>query len=82
MSNKIYYFWYDHLNRCRIPVIIDSIQKSIENKDYNSFMFYYNNQKTLEITLPNYAYLSDDSYIDITIKENFDKIEFSEYECG
>lgn len=64
------YYWYDHLQREVYPTIVWAIERAIKNQDYNSFMFFYNNQKELGITLP-----------EIT-EEEFNHIEFSEFECG
>ena len=82
------YYWYDHLQRTNIPIIIKAIEESIKAKDFNSFMFFYNKQKELFITLPSDISVYNQEkeeiveYLDITIKDNFDKITFNEYECG
>lgn len=66
----MYYYWYDHLQRENIPTIIKAIENSIKDKDYNSFLFFYNNQDILNIEMP---------FID---KESFIELEGSEFECG
>jgi hypothetical protein len=82
------YYWYDHLQRSNMPTIIKAIEESIKSKDFNSFMFFYNKQKELFITLPSNISVYDQEqeeiieHLDVTIKENFDKITFNEYECG
>lgn len=82
------YYWYDHLQRMNMPSIVQAIEESIESKDFSSFMFFYNKQKELFITLPSDIGVYDQEkkeiikYLDVTIKENFDRITFSEYECG
>lgn len=82
------YYWYDHLQRSNIPTIVKAIEESIKSKDFNSFMFFYNKQKELFIALPSDISVYDQEkeeiikYLDATIKENFDRITFSEYECG
>ena len=87
MCKEYIYYWYDYLSRDKIPTIIESITKSIKNKDFNSFMFYYNcdlNHK--EYFLPNMisVFEGDDliEHISIENEENFKKITFNEYECG
>lgn len=82
------YYWYDHLQRSNIPTIVRAVEESIKSKDFNSFMFFYNKQKELFITLPSDISVYNQEkeeiveYLDITIKDNFDKITFNEYECG
>lgn len=43
-TEGIVYYWYDHLSRDYIPTVINSIEKALENHDYNSFLFYYNDK--------------------------------------
>ena len=82
------YYWYDHLQRSNMPIIIKAVEESIKSKDFNSFMFFYNKQKELFITLPSNISVYDQEqeetieHLDVTIKDNFNKISFSEYECG
>lgn len=82
------YYWYDHLQRSNMPTIVRAIKESIKSKDFNSFMFFYNKQKELFITLPSDISVYNQEkkeivrYLNITIKDNFDKITFNEYECG
>jgi hypothetical protein len=69
--NNFTYYWYDHLSRGYIPTVINSIEIAIKNHDYNSFLFYYNNKANGHLyTLPEIS------------KEDFEKITYSEYECG
>lgn len=85
-NNKtIIYYWYDHLLRNRIPTIINSIKTSIDNHDFESFMVYYNSFKELDMLPKTASVFTKEDYvgsIDITIKENFMKINYNEYECG
>lgn len=70
-TEGIVYYWYDHLSRDYIPTVINSIEKALENHDYNSFLFYYNNKANGHLyTLPEIS------------KEDFEKIVYNEYECG
>lgn len=86
----INYYWYHHM----MPKAIrESVQKVIDEKDFEAFMFYEHalNKMFMDngqrmIFLPMEASIfEDDEYvksINIFYEENFMKIDYSESECG
>lgn len=81
----VVYFWYDHL-LLRENGDAEKVERAIEKKDFDTFMRF--KKKYGESYFPDYAYSyadeddMDGTEIDIRIKENFDRIDSSEYECG
>lgn len=81
----VVYFWYDHL-LLRSNGEAEKVEKAIKEKDFDTFMRF--KKKYGESYLPNYAWAfaddddMDGTEIDIRIRENFERIDSSEYECG
>lgn len=92
---SVIYWWYDHMIRAdeEGQKIIKQVEDSIKNKNFKKFIELrdkLNNIKdedgnTYEF-LPAYAIVYDNdneiSYLDITVEENFNKIDEEAYECG
>lgn len=79
------YYWYDHLTRGTVAV--NQIEKSLKNKDWNSFSQYFYNMLVHQCTLPDsiMVFSKSDSTIVGTLTMNEDTIkllDWSEYECG
>ena len=95
MEKTVIYYWYDHMIRLykEGSELIRQVEDSIRNKDFKKFMelretmnnMKDDNGRTYEF-LPSHASVFEgDDFIedlDITIEENFNKIDEEEYECG
>ena len=42
---ELWYYWYDHLYRTRAPKIVEKIEKSLDNHNWEDFVKYYHNEK-------------------------------------
>lgn len=96
MANLEYiYYWYDHLV-LRYNGDREKVEQAIENKDFDAFMALkekYNGckegvaQMHLEY-FPDVIHIWDNDVndfvgeLDINVRENFEKIDYAEYECG
>lgn len=79
------YYWYDHLTRGSIAV--ENIEKSLNNKDWNTFSKYYFDElphmRTLPSTIAIFTKKENILLGHIYINENTIKyLTHSEYECG
>ena len=81
----IIYYWYDHLE-LRHNGDAEIVQTAIKNKDYSTFMKYYNKYGNdyFPRTATIFSKKSDEilGTLDITKQEVFELIDHSEYECG
>ena len=77
------YYFYNFGNYRRA----DRIQETIEKKDYEGFMEYFRSPDNgYRYELPYEIFIDGDEgckeYLDVTVKENFLKITYSESEHG
>lgn len=96
MANLEYiYYWYDHLV-LRYNGDAKKVEKAIEDKDFDAFMELkkkYTGRKE-GIAQASWVYFPDVIHVwdnetndfvdelDINVRENFMKIDHTEYECG
>ena len=86
----IRYQWYDHLIRRTEEgkKIIKEVERCLAEHDFEKFMKLKETLNSLNekfLFLPSFGFINetdDIEIIDITIKENFDKITENQYECG
>ncbi len=81
---EIVYFWYDHL-LLRSNGDAKKVEQAIADHDWPTFMRF--KKKYGKNYFPDFAFVCDENdeiveELDVRIKENFDRIEYSEYECG
>lgn len=89
MTVKEYiYYWYDHLV-LRYNGDAKKVEKAIESKDFDAFMEIKEKYSRKEWTyFPDVIHVWDDEVndfvdeLDINVRENFEKIDHAEYECG
>ncbi len=83
MSAECVYFWYDHCV-LRGNGEAEKVEAAIAAKDFATFMRF--KEKYGESYFPDSAYVFDSEgeleELDIRVRENFDRIDRSEYECG
>lgn len=81
---ELWYYWYDHLYRTRAPKIVEKIEQSLDDHNWEEFVKYYYNEK-LPITLPTDISVSCGDYIVGSMRmceETMQYIDYHEYECG
>ena len=83
MGAECIYFWYDHCV-LRGNGEAEKVEQAIAAKDFATFMRF--KEKYGEDYFPDVAYVfygeGEPVVLDIRIRENFDRIDRSEYECG
>lgn len=80
---EIIYHWYDHLVRNTNPEIIKEIEFALNTHNWELFTKYFWDEECI-INLPyNVCIYYDDEVIGyMYLKDCFEYITFSEYECG
>ena len=79
------YYWYDHLTRGTVAV--NQIEKSLKDKNWDTFSQYFYNMLAHKCTLPDNitVFLKSNNTIVGILKMNEETIRllnWSEYECG
>lgn len=93
-DTSVVYYWFDHL-LLRHNGDAEKVQQAIAAHDFDTFMKFVNKYPTYvskdgvrEIYFPEYAHVFDEETdeeigkIYIMNRENFNKIDSSDFECG